>query len=107
MVTHTKDFLRLPEAFNKNGYNYKLIYREDDVAIYSQNINDNQIAFEVFEVRKNKQFEIDGRIIPARESVPSSEQWGNNAFTVHSLLEAAKYMERIKERIRIRNITTL
>lgn len=81
----------LEKKYNKNGFAYELVDRQGDVAIYSQTLPETGkiIAYEVFEVMKNKEREIAGKIIGAGESVPNIKQWGAYAFTVYDL-EAAK-----------------
>lgn len=81
----------LPINYSKNGYNFSLISRNGDIATYSQADPDSGriVAYEVFQVKKNKERTIAGKLIPPSESTPSNEEWGTLGFTVHTIQEAA------------------
>jgi hypothetical protein len=87
----------LPTTYRKNGYDYELIERKNDTAIFSQKDGGKIIAFEVFEVIKQKEWSAFGKTYPPKETIPPTESWGTNAFTVHSLSDAvfkAKMIQR-------------
>lgn len=96
-------FRKLPEKIRKNGFDYQLIRRIDDVAVYSQSDEGKLVAYEVFEIRKAEAGEFMGKTVEAREKMPSNEEWGNNAFTVHTLDRAFQYVKEILKRIKIRD----
>ena len=92
-------FLPLADFYKKNGYYYKLEKRVGDVAIFEQYSDGKLIAYEVFEVHKQKATDWGTVHYEAKERVPSSEEWGNNAFTVHTLQRAEMHMEQILKAI--------
>ena len=65
----------LAAAFRKEGFDFKQIDRQGDVALFSKTKGRVE-SFEVVIVQKHKEYEIAGNIIPAHEAMPSSEQWG-------------------------------
>lgn len=96
----------LGDKYKKNGYEFTLIERTGQVAIYSQIVPETGrlIAFEVFEVQKYPEKIIAGKIIPAFEATPSNEQWGLKGYTVHTFFEAKKKGAILQERIRKRKL---
>ncbi len=89
----------LPATYSANGWNYKLVQRTGDVAIYSQSMHPDlpaggkAAAYEVFVVQKRKAREMFGCDVEASEAVPSPSQWGAKAWTCHTL-ERAKVVFR-------------
>lgn len=80
----------LPETYRKNSYDFKLVSRIDDVAIYEQREPENNrlLGYEVFLVHKQTG-EAFGKKLEEKEVTPGNSEWGYNGFTVHTL-EAAK-----------------
>jgi hypothetical protein len=77
----------LPTQFQRDGFTYQQIAREDDVAIYEQcwiSSPDPSVCYEVIRIRRRESFQIDGRLIEAAEIYPRSEHWGSNGWTVLS-----------------------
>ena len=99
-------FLPLTDFYRNNGYDYKLEKRVGDVAVFEQYSEGKLIAYEVFEVRKQKETDWGTVHYEAKEKVPSSEEWGNNAFTVSSLKRADFYVEQILKSIAERENNT-
>jgi hypothetical protein len=89
----------LPTTYRKNGYDYELIERKGDTAIFSQKDGGKIIAFEVFEVIKQKEWSAFGKTYPPKETIPPTESWGTNAFTVHSIGLARYKAEEIQRRV--------
>jgi len=77
----------LPEKYRKNSYEFSLVERTGDVAIYEQRepLNNRVIGYEVFEVQKQEEGEAFGRPVVAKELTPGNEQWGYLGFTCVSL----------------------
>ncbi len=95
---------KLPVQYVKNTFRYDLISRDGDVAIYSQTMPETGklIGYEVFEVQKKEAFSLNGYDYPAKEAVPSANQWGQMAFTVSDLSRAkvrqAELLKKIESR---------
>ena len=96
----------LPKSFIKNTFRYEQVDRTGDVAIYSQTIPELSkiIGYEVFEVQKKEAFSLNGYDYPAKEAVPSSNQWGQMAFTVFNLSQAEEKQAELLKRIKVRSI---
>lgn len=98
----------LPDNYRKNGYEFNLIERNGDVAIYEQiePITQRRVAYEVFEVMKYPERVIAGQTVIAREGTPSNEMWGQFGFTIWSLDDARQKKDllttKLEERIRKR-----
>ena len=86
---------KLNETFRKSGYDYKLIERVSNVAIYSQSDEGQIIAYEVGVIKEQKEGRIGDAIIEAGEKWPSSETWGLYGFTFRSLDKAREKMEEL------------
>ena len=96
----------LPNTFSKNTFDYQLVSRDGDVAIYSQTMPETGklIGYEVFEVQKKEAFSLNGYDYPAKEAVPSANQWGQMAFTVFDLSRAKQRQAELLQRIEVRSI---
>lgn len=93
-------------SYSKNGYNFALVKRVEDVAIYKQTSQETgrTLAFEVFEIQKNKTKNFGGKIIDPWESIPSNEDWGRLAFTVWSIPKAEEKMQYLLDQMGKRKI---
>ncbi len=77
-------YKRLPKEFRRDGFNYRQIAREGDVAVYEQtwlNRAEPSRSYEVIRVRRRDGFQIGGRFVEPAEVYPASELWGVNGFT--------------------------
>lgn len=81
---------QLSNNYRKNGYEFNIVQRNGDVAIYSQHSQETGqiIYYETFIVQKNKERTIAGKLIPSSESSPSNEQWGSEGYTTTNLESA-------------------
>ena len=93
----------LPDNYRKYGYTFELLERVEDVAIFKQISEGEVIAYEVFEVLKNEETTATfaGAEIhyPAKEAIPSTENWGKNAFTCSTPERAEIKRDYLLERI--------
>ena len=75
----------LRKEFRRQGFNYRQIAREGDIALYEQRWTgcpDAAVCFEVIRVRQREGFQIDGRFVEPAEVYPASELWGVDGFTL-------------------------
>lgn len=91
----------LAETYRKNSYGFKLVKREDDVAIYSQHepTTDEIVAYEVFIVRRHDGLNFGGVKTEPAEYGPSNEEWGSYGYTVWNLQAAAVKMQILKKKL--------
>lgn len=66
----------IPNNFRKNGYDYRLLEREGNVAIYEQVKPNRVYAFEVVKIRSSKARSAFGHDFEAAERLPSDDDWG-------------------------------
>lgn len=70
----------LSTYLKKDGFDLSKLDREQDVAIYRKSKGD-YCGFEVVIVRNREEYTIAGKVVPAAEVYPSSEDWGHLGFT--------------------------
>ncbi len=70
--------------FKHDGFNYRQIAREGDVAIYEQRWRDSEnVCYEVVRIRRHEAKTFPGgKSSPAREAYPTSAAWGVDGFTL-------------------------
>jgi len=75
----------LATQFRHDGFDYRQIAREGDVAIYEQKWRgcpDPNVCFEVVRIRRRDGFQIGGSFVEPAEVYPRSEAWGTDGFTL-------------------------
>jgi hypothetical protein len=79
------DYKPIAKEFCHDGFTFRQIVREGDVAIYEQKWNgcaNPSVAYEVVRIRRREAREIKGKIIEAAEVYPRNEQWSECGWTV-------------------------
>jgi len=79
------DYKPISKEFCHDGFTFRQIAREGDVAIYEHKWNgcaNPSVAYEVVRIRRREAREIKGKIIEAAEVYPKSEAWGVDGFTL-------------------------
>jgi len=74
----------LRKEFRRDGFTYRQIAREGDVALFEQRRTgcpDAAVCFEVIRVRRREGFRIGDRFVEPAEVYPPSERWGVDGFT--------------------------
>ena len=74
----------LPKEFRRNGFRYRQVAREANVAIYEQTWNSSQnpsVSWETIRIRRREGFQIGGRSVEPSEVYPNSKAWGADGFT--------------------------
>lgn len=103
----TREMKRLPDTYTKGDYVYQCISRDEDIAIYSQNdkVTGKLYAYEVFIIQKNEAGFRFGKDFEATESVPNSERWGKEAYTVREFDKIPEFIEILQQRLteRVKN----
>jgi hypothetical protein len=75
----------IAKEFRHDGFTFRQIVREGDVAIYEQRWNgcaNPSVAYEVVRIRRRDAREIKGKLLEAAEVYPRSEAWGVDGFTL-------------------------
>lgn len=99
---------KIKEEFNKSGFNYKMVKRAGDVAIFKQSlINGSYSCYEVIAIKLsephpvwNKDCEYD-----LIECYPSNSEWGKNGFTCMDIGAAEKRLEEILSKIELKRLS--
>jgi hypothetical protein len=89
----------IPPAFRQNGFEFKLLLREGNIALFRK--TKPGLGFEIFEVviiQRHDTFVIHGKEIEAAEHVPSSEQWGVKGWTYSDRVSAGRKFDQLKLR---------
>lgn len=74
----------IESTFTKFGDTFTLLARSGDWCVFKrQSVSKPESAahFELMKLRRGKEWQIGGRTIPAKEAMPSSEQWGIYGFS--------------------------
>src|SRR4051794_23758998 len=70
--------------FGRDGFTYRQIAREGNVAIYEQiwtGFSDPNVCFELIRIRRREGFQIGARFVEPADVYPSSGAWGVDGFT--------------------------
>jgi len=89
----------IEKEVKKNGFLYKQIYRENDVALFEQIDLDNNltIAYEVFKISIMKP---NNYITDYFEKFPSNEDFGKTAWTFNNIEKATETYNVLKNIIK-------
>jgi len=74
----------LRKEFCRDGFTYRQIAHEGDVALYEQRWTgcpDPAVCYEVIRIRRREGFQIGEKSIEAYELYPNSDAWGVDSFT--------------------------
>lgn len=88
----------MPKTFTKNGFDFQLLHRQGNVAMLrksKQGMTRLIESWEVVNIQKHDAWVCQGKDIPAKELLPSDEQWGREGWTYLTREEARKaFLER-------------
>lgn len=84
-------------TYRKNGFHYDIIRREGLIAIAQQRLAPGRgcLAFEVIKIRECPEANFAGTIVPAHESAPGNEEWGNRGWTFPTIERATAKFEAL------------
>lgn len=101
---------QLPETFRKNGLTYRLVMRNDQVAMYELTWEGACCGWEVARIFTQGERSINGHIIQAAEVLPSNEKFGtegintkSQAFHMDGRKRAEAYFTELSDRLRNAN----
>jgi hypothetical protein len=93
----------LPREFQRDGFNYRQIAREGNIAIYEQAWTgrpEPSQSYEVIRIRRREGFQINGKFVEPAEVYPRSELWGADGFTFTNSDKAwAKFFEMSRSQL--------
>ena len=90
----------LGTTYSKNGYHYKQVIRDGDIAIFRQQSRSGVgcLAYEVIRIRVKPEIEIMGKVTPEREVAPANEEWGLMGWTYPTLERAKAKMRELTDK---------
>jgi len=95
-MTITDTFKTIPASFTKKGFNYQLVKREGDVAIYSQTWKEGtNTRYETVKIGRHNGYSMGGSYIEPSETYPGSSLWGISGWTYCSLEEAENKFQKL------------
>jgi hypothetical protein len=91
----------IPSRFRKNGFDFKLLMREGDIGLLRKTkVGLKYESFEVVIIQRHETFIIKGKLIPAAEHLPSSEQWGVKGWTYSDRMSAERKFDELRDHIK-------
>lgn len=72
----------LKEHYFKYGFDYHLIKRDDQKALYEQKLNGKHISYELFIIISHNGKQFGDQFIPPSELLPSKSNFGSTAWTL-------------------------
>jgi hypothetical protein len=83
--------------YAKNGYDYKIIQRENNFAIArGESRISSAINWEVIEIQSHNGLTMGGVFMPATEFAPSNNQWGIKGWTASNEQQAQEIFNKRK-----------
>jgi hypothetical protein len=79
MTTSTEDAARLGTTFTRDGFAYKQIWRDEDVAVYEYDSRGG--SFEVVTILVEPERVKFGKLYPKHEVYPTTTQWGTSGWS--------------------------
>lgn len=72
----------IPERFTHDGFDLRQLDRDGPVALYLKTKGERNRSYEVVIVKQEPEKVMFGRVVPAHERYPGSEEWGATAWTL-------------------------
>jgi hypothetical protein len=92
---------KIPTTFRKHGFNFKLLMREGDIALFRKTkLGLKFESFEVVVIQRHGTFTVEGKQVAAGEHLPYSEQWGDAGWTYSDRLSAERKFHELRSRIK-------
>lgn len=88
------EYKTIKSNFSKKGFDYSLIKRENDKAIYKQS-RGNVTAYEVILIRRHNGYNLGDVYIEPSETYPSDNEWGVFGFTCTTLEQAETRFKKL------------
>lgn len=85
----------LKDKFIKNGFNFKLLKREGNKAIFEKKKSKINYCYEVILIDRHDGYTLGDTYIEPAESYPSSSQWGEKGWTFKDLNKAEERFNKL------------
>ena len=80
----------LENKFKKRGFDYELVVRQGDLAIYELKADNQVSGYETVLIQESKERVIAGIVIGASEHLPGNEQFGTKGWSYQNKSNALK-----------------
>jgi hypothetical protein len=71
----------LPDSFPHDGFVFRQLCRQVNLAVYSQEKDGQRVAYELVVVKQSPEWTAFGKTFPAAESYPKAHEWGTHGWT--------------------------
>ena len=86
----------LKEKFHSKGFNFLLVKREGDIAIYKKYASKKNFCYELIKITRHNGYTVQGNFIEPSEVYPGDAMWGVKGFTYKDLEAAEKHFNKLK-----------
>ncbi len=86
----------LKEKFYSKGFNFTLVKREKNKAIYKKYASKKNFCYEVIKISRHNGYTLQDVYVEPAETYPGDKQWGVSGFTYKSLEAAEKHFNLLK-----------
>ena len=86
----------LKDKFYSKGFNFVLIKREKNKAIYKKSATKKNFCYEVIKISRHNGYSLQGAYVEPAETYPGDKQWGVSGFTYKDLEAAEKQYAKLK-----------
>ena len=86
----------LKEKFYSKGFNFLLIKREKNKAIFKKYATKKNFCYEVIKIARHNGYSLQGVYVEPAETYPGDKQWGTAGFTYKDLTLAEKHYNELK-----------
>ena len=91
---------QLPNQFRKEGFDFKILLREGNVAMLRKTKPGFSFeSYEVVRIQSHNGYTIDGVEIEPAESIPNSTQWGRKGWTYSDIELATRKFDKLREKL--------
>ena len=88
----------------KNGFDYTLIHREGNLAIYEQHYTEKTKYFELFIIQVKAKQNLFGKSYPEREKFPADSDFGKTAWSFRNFDDALARFKRLVEEEKFKQV---
>jgi hypothetical protein len=93
---------KIPQEYSRTGFEYKLVERDGDFAIYSV-MKDSFKNYELVLVRRYKEDNDFVKVKAGDEYLPGPSEWGSYGWTLPTLAACHSKIKTLKEKYEAQN----
>lgn len=93
---------KIPQEYSRTGFEYKLVERDGDFAIYSVRKN-FYTSYELVKVRRYKEDNDFVKVKAGDEYLPGTSEWGSYGWTLPTLAACHSKIKTLKEKYEAQN----